>query len=432
MSEELRRAIAAEVDRRRDELLDLLAELIAIPTETTTGEGYPLIVDRLVGEFTRLGFDATRFDLPDDVVERECRPYQPPRQAVHANLLARRPIGERPWMLWYTHLDTVPAGPLEHWDSDPFTAVVDGDFLSGRGASDSKGGVAALVVAFRVLRELGVETSVSPMVALTTDEELGPYTGLMYLADTGALDEVRWFHSCDGTATNIGIGYCGSLNWTVQVRGESVHSGISYLGRNPIEGSLPLLDELLVTKAAVQERRSGTPAQWPWPAGREQVGPLLNITMAQAGVKHNVVPETFTVAGDRRIIPEESWDDVVGELRDAVDRARVRTPELEYELSVAPMYRDGWAVDPDAPFVTAMTQIASAEHGEPLRPGGSSGSSDASYVARRTGIPTVSHGLARPGESRYHSPNERARISDLLALVRIICRGATELGSDRA
>lgn len=424
---DIRRAIAAETGRRRDELLDLLAELIAIPTETTTGAGYPVIVDRLAGEFAELGFDTTRVDLPDDVVDRECRPYQPPRDAVHANLVARRPVGERPWMLWYTHLDTVPAGPLEHWDTDPFTAVVDGDFVYGRGASDSKGAAAALVVAFRVLRELGVETAVSPMVALTTDEELGPYTGLMYLADTGALDDVRWFHSCDGTATNIGIGYCGSLNWTVRVRGESVHSGISYLGRNPIEGALPLLEELLATKAVVQERRSGTPAQWPWPPGRERVGPLLNITMAQAGVKHNVVPETFTVAGDRRIIPEERWDDVVGELRDAVDRARARAPELEYDLSVVPMYRDGWAVAPDTPFVITMTAIASDEHGERLRPGGSSGSSDVSYVARRTGIPTVSHGLARPGESRYHSPGERARIGDLLALVRIICRGATEL-----
>ena len=275
--------------------------------------------------------------------------------------------------------------------------MVDGDFVYGRGASDSKGAAAALVVAFRVLRELGVDVSVSPMVALTTDEELGPYTGLMYLADTGALDDVRWFHSCDGTATNIGIGYCGSLNWTVRVRGESVHSGISYLGRNPIEGAMPLLEELLATKAVVQERRQRDARPWPWPEGRERVGPLLNITMAQAGVKHNVVPETFTVAGDRRIIPEERWEDVAGELRDTVDRARERTPGLDYELSVTPMYRDGWAAAPDAPFVTTMTRIASAEHGEPLRPGGSSGSSDVSYVARRTAIPTVSHGLARPG-----------------------------------
>ena len=94
------------VDRRRDELLDLLAELIAIPSETTTGEGYPLIVDRLAGEFAELGFDTSRVDLPDDVVERECRPFQPPRRAVHANLLARRHVADRPWMLWYTHLDT--------------------------------------------------------------------------------------------------------------------------------------------------------------------------------------------------------------------------------------------------------------------------------------------------------------------------------------
>ncbi|GAA2454699.1 M20 family metallopeptidase [Actinomadura vinacea] len=426
---DLTAAIAAETARRRDELLELLAELIAVPTETSTGAGYPAIVDRLGTEFAALGFTTERVDLPDDVVERECRPYQPPRDAVHANLLARRRVGDRPQALWYTHLDTVPAGPRELWDTDPFTAVVDGDFVIGRGASDSKGAAAALVTAFRVLDAIGAEPSVSPMVALTTDEEIGPYTGLMYLADTGALDGARWFHSCDGTATNIGIGYCGALNWTVAVRGESVHSGISYLGRNPVEGSLPLLEELLATKAAVQERRSRTPAQWPWPEGRERVGPLLNVTMARAGVKHNVVPATFTVEGDRRIIPEEDWDEVVAELHETVDRARRRTPGLDLELTIAPFYRDGWAVEPDAPFVTAMAEIASTEHGERVRPGGSSGSSDVSHTARRLGVPTVSHGLARPGESRYHSPNERARISDLLALVRIICRGATELGA---
>jgi len=425
MNTDLTRTVDEAVRDSAGELLDLLTELIAIPTETPVGENYGRIVDRLTQPWRALGFEVERIDLPDEVVAERCRAHHPEMTATRANLLATRRVPGRPAMLWYTHLDTVPAGPRELWDTDPFTAVQRDGMVYGRGASDSKGGTAALLTAFRVLDRLGVTPAVSPVVALTTDEEIGPYTGLMYLADQGFLDGVRAFHSCDGTATNLGVGYCGTFAWSVTVRGHSVHSGLSFLGRNPVEEATgPLLEEILATKEVVQRRRSAMPSQWPRPAGREHVGPLLNVNQAKAGVQHNVVPETMVLGGDRRIIPEESYDDAVAELSEAVDRAAKHCPGLDFSLAIRPVYRDAWTVPVDDRFVRSVGRIASEVRGEDVPVGGSAGSSDVSYVANKLGVPTVSHSVARPGESNYHSPNERVRIADLLDLTRIICRVA--------
>ena len=146
--------------------------------------------------------------------------------------------------------------------------------------------------------------------------------------------------------------------------------------------------------------------------------------MARSGWKHNVVPQELTLEGDRRILPQESWDDAVAELHEAVDAARRRQPQLHYDVEILPFYREGWTIDPDDPFVARMATVCAAVRGEATPVGGSAGSSDVSYAANRLGVPTVSHGLARPGESRYHSPNERARLSDLRDLTRIICHVA--------
>ncbi len=173
----------------------------------------------------------------------------------------------------------------------------------------------------------------------------------------------------------------------------------------------------------MEARRSSIPAQWPWPEGHDTVAPTFNTTIARSGWKHNVVPQELVLEGDRRILPEETWDNAVREVHDSVEKARARQPNLDYEVAT-PFYCDGWAIDPHDPFVEHMARICALSRNESTPVGGSAGSSDISHVAHRLGVPTVSHGLARPGESRYHAPNERVRLSDLTALTRIICRAA--------
>ena len=69
------------------------------------------------------------------------------------------------------HLDIVGAG--DHWDTDPFTLVRDGDLIYGRGTDDDKGPAVAALLAMRCIRDLGIELKGNVKLVLGTDEESG-------------------------------------------------------------------------------------------------------------------------------------------------------------------------------------------------------------------------------------------------------------------
>lgn len=69
------------------------------------------------------------------------------------------------------HLDIVGAG--DHWDTDPFTLVRDGDLIYGRGTDDDKGPAVAAMLAMRCVRDLGLELKGNVKLVLGTDEESG-------------------------------------------------------------------------------------------------------------------------------------------------------------------------------------------------------------------------------------------------------------------
>ena len=69
------------------------------------------------------------------------------------------------------HLDIVGAG--DHWDTDPFTLVRDGDLIYGRGTDDDKGPAVAALLAMRCVKELGFPLKGNVKLILGTDEESG-------------------------------------------------------------------------------------------------------------------------------------------------------------------------------------------------------------------------------------------------------------------
>jgi succinyl-diaminopimelate desuccinylase len=420
-SEQLFEAIAAEVEASQDEIVATLMEAVRIPTQTPPGENYDRMVAHLIPLFGELGFDARRWDVPDDVFEARSRVHYPELEGVRANLLATRSYDGAPPAAFYCHIDTMPAGDRSRWSVEPFEPIVRDGYVWGRGTADSKGGAIAILSAFRVLRRLGLEPAVSPIVALTTDEEIGPYTGVMHMADEGVFDGCRWFYSADGMANSVGVATSGGFTWTIQIAGRSAHSGSSFLGLNPIEHSVPLLEELLATKAEVAKRVSAVRMSPEMIAntGREHVSPVLNVTMARAGVKHNVVPPEFILEGDRRFIAEEDEEQCVAEIEEAIARAEARDPELQCTLTVRPFYTS-FANDPDDPWVQHVCRLASAIRGEEMIAAGINGSSDVAHVARVTGIPLAINGLARFSETHNHSPDERCRIDDVLAVTKIV------------
>lgn len=414
-------AISEAVDARSDYICETLQGAVRISSEVPPGDNYREIVDFFRPEFQRLGFETRIESIPNEVVEAKIKQHRRGVDGERVNLVAFKEIPSRHPAGFYCHLDTVPVGDRRTWGCDPLSPFIRDGYVWGRGTADSKAGATAILWAFRILDELRIEPQVSPLVTLTTDEEIGPYSGLMYLADTGTFANCKWFYSADGLASSIGIGSPGSVFWRIKVKGRSVHSGSSFLGVNPIEHAVPLMDALLESRASIASRisRLTLSPEVAAESGRSRIAALLNMTSVNTAEVQTLVPPDLTLTGDRLYIPDESLLDVTKELEAVVDRARTADALLDCSLETDPFY-EPFEQDPSQPWLQRVKSLSAEVHKQPMQLAALGGPTDVAYVANKVRIPVVIHGVIRYRDSRNHAPDERCRIEDLLNLTKVI------------
>lgn len=413
--------IVDAVDRRADDICATVIDTAAIPSEVPPGNTYQAIVGHFERLFSELDFQTRIETIPDEVVEARVKPFRPQIAGPRCNLVASAVTPSAPLAAFYCHLDTVPVGDRRDWSFDPLLPFVQGGYVWGRGTADSKAGATAILWAFRILRQLGITPKVSPVVALTTDEEIGPYSGLMYLTDIGAFNGCRWFYSADGLASSVGCGSPGSTLWKVRVAGRSVHSGSSFLGLNPIEHAVELLTALVEAKPGIASRVSKLPLSPEVAAesGRSHITALLNVTSARTADVQTLVPPEFVLAGDRLYTPEETLQEVTSELERIVEKARSADPLLQCTLETDPFY-EPFSQDLSGPWLADVKNLVSAVHGQDVPLAALGGPTDVGYAANHLAIPVVIHGVIRYRDSRNHAPDERCRVIDILNLTKVI------------
>ncbi|MBE0524480.1 MAG: M20/M25/M40 family metallo-hydrolase [Methanosarcinales archaeon] len=147
--------------------------------------------------------------MPREVFEAK-NPGLAHLQDERVNLSAFRDYGAEKTLLINTHLDVVPVG--DGWTHPPFEVTAKDGLLFGRGVADSKGGPAALLTVLAAVDELDMSPAYNLNIAMTTDEEVGPYSGLCHLADLGKL-KADHFLSMDGDIDDITIAANGNIDW---------------------------------------------------------------------------------------------------------------------------------------------------------------------------------------------------------------------------
>jgi len=391
------------------DLLDLLKKIISFKTVAPPGNNYEEIVDWLVPLFQEMGFSTRKMAMPQEVFASRCQDSR--LRGDRFNLKADLELGREKTLVIYAHLDVVPAEG--DWDTDPFQAVQKEGRIYGRGVSDCKGSIAALIAALRsVLKTSRPKYNLS--ILLTTDEEVGGYSGLCYLTDLG---QVRgdMMLCMDGFCDDVVIGSNGIITWEATVHGRSAHSGSSFLGVNAVERSIPVMEALMALKKDVQSRRSAVPSSSALEAlGMKSLKPMLNITMIKGGVKENIVPDRCILRGDRRVIPEESMDGAMQELESVLKPLDVQL-DLKFYPGYPPM-----SVNPDHPWVSEVREAVQRSMGFYPRLSGAQGSLDQAYATEKTGIPTCVFGVGRQLESNIHGLNENVRVSDLMGFARFL------------
>jgi succinyl-diaminopimelate desuccinylase len=391
-------------------LLKVLKDLVAFKTVVPPGSFYHEIVDYLVPTFKEMGFRTEKLVMPQEVFESRCEDKR--LWGDRANLIANLDVGAKETLVIYTHLDVVPPG--DGWSTDPFALAEKDGKVYGRGVSDSKGEVAALIAALQALLKQQGGLKYNLRVMLTTDEEVGGYSGLCYLTD---LDKVKGdcMLCMDGFSDDLVIGSNGMITWEIVVRGVSAHSASGFLGVNAVERTLPIMSALMELKGALQSRRSTLAAN----SSLESMGitslmPVLNMTIINGGIKENVIPDKCILRGDRRVIPEETMEDAMAEMERAI-----RHLDVDLELKFFPAYPP-MSVNPDHSWVSEVRAAVERGMGFLPRLSGTQGSLDQAYATEKTKIPTCVYGVGRQMESNIHGRDENVRIADLEGFARFL------------
>ncbi len=392
-----------------DYLLNILRDIVAFRTVAPPGSCYQEIVDYLVPIFKGMGFKVEKIVMPQEVFVARCTDQRLVGDRV--NLRATLDAGAKETLVVYAHLDVVPPG--DGWTTDPFKVTVKDERAYGRGVSDCKGSIAALIAALRALLAKGMP-KYNLSVLLTTDEEVGGYSGLCYIADEGQV-KGDYMLCMDGFSDDVVIGSNGIITWEAVVFGKAAHSGSSFLGVNAVEKSLPLMEALMDLKKTIQSRRSTLSASSALESmGLTNLMPMLNITMINGGIKENIVPDRCVLRGDRRVIPEESMEDAMAEMEKTV-KSLDAILELRFFPGYPPM-----RVNPDHKWVAEVREAVERATGFLPRLSGAQGSLDQAYATDKTGIPTCVYGVGRQMESNIHSPDENVRLVDLESFARFI------------
>jgi len=376
--------------------IEVLKDLISIDTSIPPGLNYDKAIDYLEPLFKGLGFVTQRVAIPAEHAEgREGR----------VNLICHRREKGKPRLIFYGHIDVVPA---EGWDA--FKPRVVNGKMYGRGAADMKGSIVALLLAMESLKGKPLDFDVS--VIITTDEEFSQASQLHYLRQYLEPISDAHFLNLDSGFGFASIAGLGALHVDIKVKGKSVHSGLSHLGENAVEKASLLMSALLDLKHRIEERESDVPTHPD--TGLKRMVARLNINVVKGGLKVNIIPDECLISVDRRLIPEETIEDARKELLDTMASVRGVTWELErvFSIPTVPPNND--------PIVDRLVDIIGDTIGEGNK-FGEMGSGDFLHIVDSWGGKVFGMGVIRP-ECNIHGKEEFVYLRDIEDAAKILAR----------
>ena len=317
------------------------------------------------------------------------------------NLWARRGDAA-PLLCFAGHTDVVPTGPLEQWQSDPFTPSERDGQLYGRGAADMKGSIAAFLAAVEDYLAANPNPAGSIAWLITSDEEGPAVDGTVKVVERLAARNELIDYCIVGEPTCVSRfgdmmknGRRGSLHGRLRVKGIQAHIAYPHLGRNPIHLAAPAIAELAATE---------------WDAGNEYFPPTTwQISNMHSGTgAANVIPGHADIAFNFRFSTASTVEGLQQRVCAILDRHGLDY-ELDWELGAKPFLTPrGGLVDALADAIQATTGISP----DLSTTGGTSDGRFIADIAREV----VEFG---PINASIHKIDENVGIEELAQLARV-------------
>ncbi|MFH2113488.1 MAG: M20/M25/M40 family metallo-hydrolase [Spirochaetota bacterium] len=329
------------------------------------------------------------------------------------NLIARfggDPL-DKPGILFHGHLDTVPPHGMEY----PFIPRETEGQIYGRGSVDQKGGIAAVVSAFQELMTSGRKLSKPVALVCVIDEE-SEHRGSMALKEMGI--EAEFGVVTEPTGLKVGIGCKGTAPILVRVKGKAAHGCRPWLGENAVLAGMDVAKLLMSMELPVMEI-----------PGIGEVKGTLNLGKMDGGRAYNIVADTCDIWFDRRLLPGETQNKALVQVREAIASYQAR-PGVSISAEIA---RPDWNWEPirSRGLLPALSDVDSQDlvliedahrsvlGEDPIR-FFTDGYQEMDFLINDLGINAIQYG---PGDSSLcHTDNEHLDIGQLELCSRVYLR----------
>ena len=253
-------------------------------------------------------------------------------------------------LLFNGHMDTVPVSSEEDWKYPPLSAFMKRNKLMfGRGTTDMKGGLAAMVIALKIIKGLGIEVSGNLILNAVADEETGGNFGTGWCVNN-PLKEIKCDFAIIGEATGLNplpkailVGEKGHLQVNITTNGISGHSGMPAMSKNAIYmmseiiEKLDKLDEylpkteppikfdklkkLIAVTSPSEEIFERILKEQPDLNGVLQTLTTFSkaLTMIKGGIKVNVIPDSCEAVLDVRLLPKQKSVHIMEALKKLIE-----------------------------------------------------------------------------------------------------------------
>ena len=310
------------------------------------------------------------------------------------------------------HIDTINYEPLSEWVDPPLSGLVKDGKVYGRGASDMKGGVAAMTMALKILLDAGYRPKGKVILEYMPDEEVSGYGTLSaivrgYKADAGICPETS--DMC------VQPGCIGRMWFFVEVTGKSLSVSSRWEAVDAIEKGMRIIQ-------AVQDWERMRIDDLSHPLYPDIKGAVASaVCMFEAGTFPTAVPGRALLTGSVGLLPSEEPKDIQAQFRAHIERVAQVDPWLRKhppKVWFKDIGSDGAEIPMDHPIVQTVAEAYECATGSKPTINGRRGGADTRYLIKYGQTPMVIFG---PGvTAQMHALNEWVPVSNLIQATKAI------------
>lgn len=372
-------------EKYKPEMTKFLRDMIRIPSESCQEKE---VVLRIKEEMEKVGFDKVEIDPMGNVLGY---------------------IGHGKHVIAMdAHIDTVGIGDRNLWNYDPYEGYEDDEIIIGRGGTDQEGGMASMVYAGKIIKDLGLEDDYTLIVTGTVQEEDCDGLCWQYIINESKI-KPEFVVITEPTSLNIYRGHRGRMEIKVTTHGVSCHGSAPERGDNAIFKMGPILNELkALHENLICDEFLGK-------------GSLTVSEIFFSSPSRCAVADGCTISVDRRLTDGETWEYAIQQIKNlpAVKAANAEVEMYSYErpsytglVYPTECFFPTWVLNEDHPACeTAVKCYEDLFKSEP-KVDKWTFSTNAVSIMGRYGIPCIGFG---PGhEDQAHAPNEKTWKDELV------------------